>query len=74
MLRHVALVRMDILAEHITSINWVRRISEPGTTLAVTSNCNILQRITHSMRKEAMEWETLVMLVFKCNVTNWCAN
>jgi hypothetical protein len=37
----VALVRTDVLKEHITSIFGVKRIGELGTTLAVTSNCFI---------------------------------
>jgi hypothetical protein len=39
MLHHVALVRTDVLEEHITSMIRVRRIGELGTTLAITSNC-----------------------------------
>jgi hypothetical protein len=38
MLRHVALVRTDILEECSASIIRVTRISEIGKTLAVTSN------------------------------------
>jgi hypothetical protein len=38
MLCHVALVRTDVLEEHITSIIRVTRIGEVGTTLAVTSS------------------------------------
>jgi hypothetical protein len=38
MLRHVALVRTDILEEHKASIIRMTRINELGTTLAVTSN------------------------------------
>jgi hypothetical protein len=38
MLRHVALVRTDVLEELSASIIRVTRIGELGTTLAVTSN------------------------------------
>jgi hypothetical protein len=38
MLRYAALVRTDILEEHITSMIKVAKITEPGTTLALTSN------------------------------------
>jgi hypothetical protein len=38
MLRHVALVRTDVLEERIASITRVTRIGELGITLAVTSN------------------------------------
>jgi hypothetical protein len=44
MLRHVALVKTNILEEPSTSIIRVTRISELGTTLAVTSNWCTLQR------------------------------
>jgi hypothetical protein len=37
MLHHVAVVRTDVLEEHITSITIVTRIGELGRTLAVTS-------------------------------------
>jgi hypothetical protein len=50
MLRHVALVRTDVLEEHSTSFIRVTRIGEPGTTLAVTSNRRTLhavQAFTH---------------------------
>jgi hypothetical protein len=38
MLRHVALVRTDVLEELSTSIIRVTRLGELGTMLAVTSN------------------------------------
>jgi hypothetical protein len=38
MLRRVALVRTEVSEELSASIIWVIRISELGTTLAVTSN------------------------------------
>jgi hypothetical protein len=44
MLRHVALVRTDILEECITSIIRMTKIGELGTTLAVTSNRSTLRR------------------------------
>jgi hypothetical protein len=37
-LHHVALVRIDVSEDRIASIIGVKRISELGTTLAVTSN------------------------------------
>jgi hypothetical protein len=40
----VALVRTEILGEHITSIIRLTRIGERGTTLAVTSNQSKLRR------------------------------
>jgi hypothetical protein len=43
MLRRVALVRTDIAEERIASIIRVTRISELGTTLAVTSNRRTLK-------------------------------
>jgi hypothetical protein len=46
MLHRVALVRTDISEEPITSIIGVTRISELGTTLAVTSNPRMLRRNT----------------------------
>jgi hypothetical protein len=46
MLRCAALVKTDVLEECIASIIRVTRISELGTTLAVTSNQNMLQRNT----------------------------
>jgi hypothetical protein len=36
----VALVRKDVTGESIASIIRVKRISDIGTTLAVTSNCS----------------------------------
>jgi hypothetical protein len=41
MLRHVALVRIDVLEERIAYIIRVARIGEPGTTLAVTRKCSL---------------------------------
>jgi hypothetical protein len=46
MLCHVALVRTDVSEEHGASIITVTRISELGTTLAVTSNQRMLRRNT----------------------------
>jgi hypothetical protein len=46
------------LEEHI-SIFRVKRISKLGMTSVVTSNYNMLQRINHYMRKEAIEWDAL---------------
>jgi hypothetical protein len=46
MLRHVALVRTDVLEEPSTSFIRVTRIGELGITLAVTSNRHTLQRNT----------------------------
>jgi hypothetical protein len=37
MLHHVALVRTNVSEEHIASITWLTRISDLGTTLAVTN-------------------------------------
>jgi hypothetical protein len=42
MLRHVALVRTDVLEELSTSFIRVTRIGELGATLAVTSNRHML--------------------------------
>jgi hypothetical protein len=46
MLRRVALVRTEVLEELIASFISVTRISELGTTLAVTSNRHTLRRNT----------------------------
>jgi hypothetical protein len=46
MFRHVALVITDVSEERIASIIKVKRISELGTTLAVTSNRSKLLRKT----------------------------
>jgi hypothetical protein len=51
MLRHVALVRTDVLEEHSASIIRVTRISELGTMLAITSN-----RRTHLVFLCSMHW------------------
>jgi hypothetical protein len=55
MLRHVALVRTVVSEERTASIVKAKRISELGTTLAVTSNRNALQGITNYTRKEAID-------------------
>jgi hypothetical protein len=44
MLRRVALVRTDVSEEHSASVIRMTRISELGTTLAVTSNRRTLRR------------------------------
>jgi hypothetical protein len=44
MLRHVALVKTDVLEELNASFIRVTRIGELGTTLAVTSNRRMLRR------------------------------
>jgi hypothetical protein len=46
MLRHVALVRTDVLEEFSVAIIRATRIGELGTTLAVTSNRRTLRRNT----------------------------
>jgi hypothetical protein len=43
MLRRVVLVRTDVSKESIASIMTVKRISEVGATLAVTSNGRTLK-------------------------------
>jgi hypothetical protein len=48
MLRHVALVRTDVLEEPIAPIIRVTRIGELGATLAVTSNRRTVQRNTNT--------------------------
>jgi hypothetical protein len=48
MLRHVALVRTDVLDELSASFMRVARIGELGTTMAVTSNRCTLRRKTKS--------------------------
>jgi hypothetical protein len=55
MLRRVALVRVDISEEHVSSIIRMERISELGTTFAVTSNCTTLPRNNNYMQRE---WDT----------------
>jgi hypothetical protein len=59
MLRHVALVITDVSEEHSASFIRVTRISELGTTLAVTSNRRTLRRnissqIPVTLMKEAL--------------------
>jgi hypothetical protein len=49
MLRRVVLVRFDVSEELSASITKVTRISELGTTLAVTSNRRTLRRNTLSV-------------------------
>jgi hypothetical protein len=46
MLHHVALVSTDVLVELSASFIRVSRISELGTTLAITSNRCMLRRNT----------------------------
>jgi hypothetical protein len=46
MLHHVTLVRTDVSEELSASLIRVTRISELGTTLAVTSNRHTLRRNT----------------------------
>jgi hypothetical protein len=59
MLRHVALVRIDVSEELSASFIRVTRIGELGTTLAATSNRLTLRRNTW---KEALSSsETLVL-------------
>jgi hypothetical protein len=45
MLHCVALVRNEVLEECSTSVIQVTRIGEPGTALAVTSNCSMLHQL-----------------------------
>jgi hypothetical protein len=47
----VALVRIDVSEEFSASFIRVTRISELGTTLAVTSNRRTLRRNTSSVRR-----------------------
>jgi hypothetical protein len=51
MLRRVAFVTTDVSEEHSTSIIRVTRISELGTTLAVTSNRHTLHAHLVSVRR-----------------------
>jgi archaellum biogenesis ATPase FlaH len=46
MLHSVSLIRTDVSEEISASFIRVRRLSEPGTTLVVTSNQRTLQRLT----------------------------
>jgi hypothetical protein len=52
--RLVDLLGNDVSEERTASIVSVNRISELGATLAVASNCNMLRRINHYMRK--IQW------------------
>jgi hypothetical protein len=64
----VALVRTDILEERITSIIRVSRISELGTTLAVTSNRSTLQRKPQILQtKNEVERNVISCFQFWCN-------
>jgi hypothetical protein len=51
MLRGVDLVRTDVSEENISSIIMVESIRDPGTTLAVTSNCSTLRRSSSGGRQ-----------------------
>jgi hypothetical protein len=51
MLYYAALVRTDILEEHIACIIRVIRIGELGTTLAVTSKQSMLRGVTLMMEE-----------------------
>jgi hypothetical protein len=70
MLRRVALVKSDISEEHVASIIREERISELGTTLAVTSNRstqfvflrNVLQLlVTANVVSSSMSHSALMM-------------
>jgi hypothetical protein len=61
MLRRVALVTTDVSQEHSTSIIRVTRISDLGTTLAVTSNRNTLRR-NHLLRLSISSHSALVVV------------
>jgi hypothetical protein len=70
MLRYVALVRTDISEEHCNSVIRVTRMSEPGTTLAVSSNQRTLQRSTilvTLMMEELHSFKTLAL-----RRATWC--
>jgi hypothetical protein len=58
----MALLRTDILEEHIACIIRVTRIGELGTTLAVTSNCSMLRKKWHNIPEDGI-------LYRKCDVS-----
>jgi hypothetical protein len=55
MLRRVALVRTDVLEELSSSLIRVTKITELGTTLAVTSNRSTLRRYGPPKRRFLQE-------------------
>jgi hypothetical protein len=61
MLRRVALVRTDVSEERVASMIRVTRISELGTTLAVTSNRRRLRISSH--RRENLKAYLLTLQV-----------
>jgi hypothetical protein len=65
MLRRVALVRTDVSEERTASIIRMTRISELGTTLAITSNRRRLRRNTVSLTLLRIEsWASVRNPVF----------
>lgn len=53
----MTLVKTDDSEVRIISIMNVRRISEPETSVAVTSNCSTRRRIIHYIRMGIIEWD-----------------
>jgi hypothetical protein len=65
MLRRVALVRTDVSEELSASFISVTRISELGTTLAVTSNQTVLTRATwHNIPEDTIIFTLVVVVQF----------
>jgi hypothetical protein len=69
MLRHVALVRIDVSEELSTSFIRVTRIDELGTTLAVTSNWRMLRRNTKYLVPSSPVLVTLMKEVLSSSET-----
>jgi hypothetical protein len=65
----MALVRTDVSAERIASIIRVTRISELGTTLAVTGNRSTLRRKVHTRATRHNIHEHGIFAVMNVNIS-----
>jgi hypothetical protein len=62
MLRHVALVRTDVSEEYSTSIIWVARIGELGTSAVTSNRCSMCQLlVTANVVPSSLILVTLMM-------------
>jgi hypothetical protein len=72
MLRHVALVRTDVLEELCTSIIKVTRCGELGTTLGLSSNRCTLQRNTYAYICIHIHIQINILRSMRVNEKNHC--